>query len=171
MTIRSDDTAHCRQPDVETDWFFPHDNATHRIDKAKEVCKGCPFAKPCLDYALRHMVDGVWGETTPQERKALRRKQHIVAEPLSFSVGPTNASTAKRMASRGTPVVTIAAHLGVSTEAVHRILRTTGTPSPHPRGKKGVAQRATCEDCGANMLRSSLGRHRRDRCPGREAVA
>ena len=173
MTIRSDDTAHCRQPGIDTDWFFPptDDANTPAIKRAKDTCTGCPFSGPCLDYSLRNMVDGIWAGTTRTERTAMRRKLRIVAEPLSFGTGPTNASTAKRMAGRGTPVSTIAAHLGVTPEAVHRILRISGTPSPEPRGSKGVAQLATCPDCGTEMRRSSLGRHRREVCRGRGQVA
>jgi hypothetical protein len=117
------------------------------------------------------MVEGVWGGTTKEERRRLRAKLRIVAEPLSFGTGPTNASTAKRMAKRGTPVATIAAHIGVTTEAVYRILRDAKVSIPEARGKRGIAERSTCGGCGTTMLRSSLGRHRREVCRAREDVA
>ena len=171
MTIRSDDTAHCRRPGIDTDLFFPHPDSAARIAEAKAVCAGCPFSGPCLDYALRNMVQGVWSATTEEERRAIRRKRGIVGEPLSFGTGPTNTTTAKRMATRGTPVATIAAHLGVTAEAVYRILRDARVPSPEPRGSKGVVPVTDCPDCGTQMRRSSLGRHRREVCRGRGQVA
>ena len=171
MTIRSDDTAHCRRPGIQTDLFFPHDDSAARIDEAKAVCDGCPFIEPCLDYALHNMVDGVWGQTTPRERRAIRAMRGIKADALSFGTGPTNTTTAKRMATRGTPVTTIAAHLGVTAEAVYRILRDARVPSPEPRGSKGVVPVTDCPDCGTQMRRSSLGRHRREVCRGRGQVA
>lgn len=173
MTIRSDDTAHCRRPDVDREWFFPptDDARTPEIAKAKRTCTGCPFAAPCLDYALHNMVDGIWAGTTRKERTALRAARGIKAEALSFGTGPTNSSTAKRMATRGTPVATIATHLGVTTEAVYRILRDAKVEIPEARSKRGIAERSTCEGCGTRMRRSSLGRHRREVCRGRGQVA
>lgn len=41
---------------------------------AKAVCAGCPVRKPCLDYALGTAQKyGIWGGTTYQERRLMRR--------------------------------------------------------------------------------------------------
>ena len=165
------------QPCADVDPESFHLDLGQQVDAAKRICNGdpkagkapCPFLDPCLQYALHHSVSGVWGATSDQERRAMRRKLRIVAEPLSFGTGPTNSSTAKRMAGRGTPVSVIAAHLGVTAEAVHRILRGADANRAQ-REPGGIAPRSTCEDCGASMRRSSLGRHR-SRCVGREDVA
>lgn len=160
------------QPCTSVDPESFHPDLGQNADAAKRICKGdpatgkppCLFLDPCLQYALHHSVSGIWAGTSGQERRTMRSRLHITAEPLSFGTGPNNASTVKRMAGRGTPVTTIAAHVGITEEAVHRILRVAGLRSPEPRGSKGVQQRASCEACGAEMLRSSLGRHRRERC-------
>jgi WhiB family redox-sensing transcriptional regulator len=35
----------------------------------------CPVAEPCLEYALEtNQRAGIWGGTTEEERKSLRRK-------------------------------------------------------------------------------------------------
>lgn len=41
---------------------------------AKKLCQGCPIRLICLDYALTNdEMDGIWGGTTPSDRKGLRR--------------------------------------------------------------------------------------------------
>src|SRR5690349_464224 len=119
------------QPCATVDPESFHPELGQRTEAAKSICRGgvlgypapCPFLEPCLAYALHHQVSGVWGATSAEERRKMRRRLGIAAEPLSFGVGPTNATTARRMAARGTPVPTIAAHLGLTPEAVYRILR------------------------------------------------
>ncbi len=40
---------------------------------AKRVCATCPVKGPCLDYAVSLGLDhGVWGGTTPMERRRAR---------------------------------------------------------------------------------------------------
>ncbi|MGI8663089.1 MAG: WhiB family transcriptional regulator [Acidimicrobiales bacterium] len=71
--------------DVETDWqslaactgadpdlFFP-DRGELAL-AAKVVCAVCPVREQCLAHALVfHEDHGVWGGTTPTERRRLRR--------------------------------------------------------------------------------------------------
>lgn len=41
-----------------------------REEEAVVVCSGCPFTAPCLELARNnHEEFGVWGGTTPQQRK------------------------------------------------------------------------------------------------------
>jgi WhiB family redox-sensing transcriptional regulator len=59
-----------------TDMFFPSEEHMGKelvlYRKAKEICSRCPVAKQCLDYAIKNQIFfGVWGNTTPKERKAL----------------------------------------------------------------------------------------------------
>lgn len=70
---------------VETDWqslaactgadpdlFFP-DRGELAL-AAKVVCAACPVREQCLAHALIfHEDHGVWGGTTPTERRRLRR--------------------------------------------------------------------------------------------------
>jgi hypothetical protein len=42
---------------------------------AKGACSWCPERAPCLAWALRKDErDGIWGGTTPEERKAILRQ-------------------------------------------------------------------------------------------------
>ena len=51
---------------------------------AKALCRVCPRRLSCLEEALARPADdlkghGVWGGTTPQERRAIRRKRKAAA--------------------------------------------------------------------------------------------
>ena len=69
--------AACRQPGVDPEWFFPVAEvgpALADVARAKAVCARCAVARECLAWALREgEPDGVWGGTTPRERRRLRR--------------------------------------------------------------------------------------------------
>ena len=68
--------ASCRS--VDPDLFFPVGTtglAVEQIDAAKAVCAACPVTSACLEYALSTNQDsGVWGGTSEEERRALRRQ-------------------------------------------------------------------------------------------------
>ncbi len=76
MTARATwrDDAACRHADP--DLFFPigaTGPALRQISEAKRICRACPARTPCLAWALENGVtDGVWGATTPDERRAIR---------------------------------------------------------------------------------------------------
>ncbi len=67
--------ASCR--DTDPDLFFPVGTtglAITQIEEAKEVCLGCAAQLQCLEFALRSNQDsGVWGGTSEEERRHLRR--------------------------------------------------------------------------------------------------
>ena len=71
---------------------FPSMKHLQAVAAAKTVCltgdrgRPCPWLTECRAYSLRHLVDGVWGGTDEDERKAIRRRLGIVAEPLSFGM-------------------------------------------------------------------------------------
>lgn len=45
------------------------------VARAKAVCAVCPVIEDCLEYALEtNQRAGIWGGTSEQERKSLRRK-------------------------------------------------------------------------------------------------
>ncbi len=62
---------------LDPDLFFPVGTAgpaLGQINRAKRVCAGCPVRARCLDWALVTGQDaGVWGGTSEDERRALRR--------------------------------------------------------------------------------------------------
>lgn len=68
--------AACR--DVDPELFFPVGTtgaAAEEIDRAKEVCAGCPVEAACLQYALATNQEfGVWGGHNEKERRILRRE-------------------------------------------------------------------------------------------------
>ena len=68
--------ASCR--DTDPDLFFPVGAtgvAITQIESAKAVCRECPAIEPCLEYALMTNQDsGVWGGTSEEERRALRKR-------------------------------------------------------------------------------------------------
>ena len=66
---------------VDPDLFFPEDY-TNRVTvlEAKAVCQSCPLTTECLQYAMSDSsLDGIWGGTTPQDRKNLRRRKRAYA--------------------------------------------------------------------------------------------
>jgi WhiB family transcriptional regulator, redox-sensing transcriptional regulator len=57
--------------------FFPTSEGADdaSVDRAKAVCAVCPVVEDCLEYALEtNQRAGIWGGTSEQERKSLRRK-------------------------------------------------------------------------------------------------
>lgn len=71
------DHSACRGADP--DLFFPIGYAGPALQMqqaaAKSICAGCPVISDCLDWALRAgEPDGIWGGTTPEERRYLRRR-------------------------------------------------------------------------------------------------
>ncbi|WP_026412743.1 WhiB family transcriptional regulator [Actinomadura oligospora] len=71
------DHAICRGADP--DLFFPIGYAApvlrEQERQAKAICANCPVVADCLRWALRvGEPDGVWGGTTPEERRLLRRR-------------------------------------------------------------------------------------------------
>ena len=67
--------ASCR--DTDPDLFFPIGTtgpALEQIEAAKIVCLACPAQEPCLEFALAtNQESGVWGGTSEDERRKLRR--------------------------------------------------------------------------------------------------
>ena len=77
------DGASCR--DTDPDLFFPVGTTGAAVDQiaaAKAVCDACPAKEPCLQFAIENTQDsGVWGGTSEDERRKLRRawvKDHKV---------------------------------------------------------------------------------------------
>jgi WhiB family transcriptional regulator, redox-sensing transcriptional regulator len=66
--------AACRGSDPEL--FYPVGYAGPALDqvaRAKAICAECVVQRDCLAWALRAgEPDGVWGGTTPDERRYLR---------------------------------------------------------------------------------------------------
>lgn len=57
------------------DAFFPEGRLEFsEIRRLKSICRACPIRPDCLEYALTSGEDtGVWGGTTPGERKEIKK--------------------------------------------------------------------------------------------------
>ncbi len=68
--------ANCRDTDPEL--FFPLGNtgeALRMLVRARAVCADCDVRQKCLDFAMATNQDcGVWGGTSEDERRDLRRR-------------------------------------------------------------------------------------------------
>jgi len=68
-------TGACRYEDVNL--FFPAGvtgPAEHQIKQAKSICARCPVKDACLSFAIETNQEyGIWGGTTEDERRVLRR--------------------------------------------------------------------------------------------------
>lgn len=63
----------CKRPGLDPEVFFP-DEHNRRYRLAKSLCRSCPAASECLAWALPiHDLDGVWGATTAEDRRLIRR--------------------------------------------------------------------------------------------------
>ncbi|MDX6741914.1 WhiB family transcriptional regulator [Actinocorallia sp. A-T 12471] len=69
------DLSECAGSDPEL--FYPISEfgpARAQVAEAKRICFRCAVAAECLDWALRAGEPvGIWGGTTPEERRYLRR--------------------------------------------------------------------------------------------------
>ncbi|MCU1677703.1 MAG: transcription factor WhiB [Frankiales bacterium] len=81
--------AACR--DVDPELFFPAVGANGAaIESAREICHTCPSIDRCLDWAIAHNVDGIWGATTTQERVAIRRRIRTWGSAAGFATVDKN---------------------------------------------------------------------------------
>ncbi|MGN9842938.1 WhiB family transcriptional regulator [Nonomuraea sp. H19] len=75
-TLRWTVRAACK--DADPGLFFPptwNSTPSQADDQARRICQACPVQAACLDWALRTgEPDGMWGGTTPEERRQLRAR-------------------------------------------------------------------------------------------------
>lgn len=75
--------------EVDPEMFFPPKGGT--ATRAKKVCNGtgkgdaCPILVSCLEWALQHEKEGVWGGTTPEERDKIRKKNGTRVKTVKYS--------------------------------------------------------------------------------------
>ena len=54
--------------------FFPSDGVG--VDRARKICKDCPVASRCLEYALEERIEhGVWGGCSERERRRISKRR------------------------------------------------------------------------------------------------
>jgi hypothetical protein len=162
-----DKTAPCTKVDPEI-FFVSRGNAAVAIDVARRVCKGdnsnmpCPFLAGCLNWALTHAVEGVWGGKSDVERKAIRKKYSIKAEPLELTVYIPRGPAPRNLIPHGTSV-------GVEKHRrKYEPLCDVCFGFDVERKATGVA--TGCPDCGLALQPGSVRKHRRAHCPNRAKV-
>lgn len=66
--------SNCSTADPEV--FFPDRGSNgNNVKMAKRVCANCTYIVECLEWAIVHKENGVWGGTSESERKAIRRQR------------------------------------------------------------------------------------------------
>jgi WhiB family redox-sensing transcriptional regulator len=74
--------AGCDEPEL----FHPHGLADADPD-ALVMCRLCPVAAECLQYALDNGESGVWGGTTDKEREAMGKGTRPPIKPTRCEKG------------------------------------------------------------------------------------
>jgi WhiB family redox-sensing transcriptional regulator len=71
----------CREVGLEA--FFPERGEEHVIySLARTICSGCEVKEKCLEWAIRHEDHGMWGGTSPTERRQIRRRRKIILQEV-----------------------------------------------------------------------------------------
>jgi WhiB family transcriptional regulator, redox-sensing transcriptional regulator len=82
---------------LDTNMFFPTGLTGSSIEQtnlAKSVCKDCPVANQCLEFALRTLQDyGVWGGRTEEERRVIRRSRRAAARKAAVAASAALAAS------------------------------------------------------------------------------
>ena len=69
---------------IDTNLFYPDKDLFSREEERifHKMCVECPVMEACLEWGLAHERYGVWGGTTPAQRKAVRKRiGWMVSEP------------------------------------------------------------------------------------------
>lgn len=99
------------------DHFFPTDNEAGAT--AARTCATCPVRQPCLDFALKHRLFGIFGGTTAKDRERMGARPSTLsaADEIEASLRRVQARTLYR---RGYSQQEMAAALGVSLAAIDK---------------------------------------------------
>jgi WhiB family redox-sensing transcriptional regulator len=68
-----------------TAYFFPKYDSPTSTAEAKKICALCPVRVECLEWALEHDEEGVWGGTSDADRRLLTRKKSRTSCPTCSS--------------------------------------------------------------------------------------
>jgi hypothetical protein len=62
------------QSGVNPEIFFPDPTDRETILEAKSYCLECKVTSDCLTFGMKTNSFGIWGGTTDEERRAIKRK-------------------------------------------------------------------------------------------------
>lgn len=68
----------CAEIDQELYFSEVHNSAANNL--AKRLCERCVDKDTCLEWALKHEEFGIWGGTTTNERRKMRRQRGITLQ-------------------------------------------------------------------------------------------
>ena len=71
----------CTGIDVEI--FFTEEKGNYpHLNYIRKLCNTCPVQVQCFDYAIKNLVEGIWGGTTKKERDKHRSKRGIIGKTV-----------------------------------------------------------------------------------------
>lgn len=105
----------------DPDRFFPIQGDYKAAAAAKAECEPCPLIRECREWALAHGEAGIWGGTSNEDRKYIRRERGITVTPVDAPF--LDREQVMRMVRRGTPNEVIAQILHADRRVVTRIVR------------------------------------------------
>lgn len=116
--------AACRLlPDDQTFIFWPGLGDHVTLEAARTVCRSCPVAQDCLDWALANGEHGVWGGTSDKQRKEMRNGRTPAVAPKPA------VAVVKTCAHCGTPLRPAANQSKFCSRSCAMLHRHHGTPA------------------------------------------
>lgn len=115
---------------ADPDLYFPgRGDSSHQEREAAAVCSSCRFTTPCLSYAVRHGVEGIWAGTSERDRARMRRELGVRAVEVTIERN-THNGVIDRLTDVGWSAAEIAARTGVTKRTVvrRRAVRRAGRP-------------------------------------------
>ncbi len=86
-----------------------------RISRAKAICAACPIRTSCLEWALQHPEEGVWGGLTKRERVQV---SSIPSTEVLDQLAERREKRLRLLAN--VPIATLAAEFQVTERTIHR---------------------------------------------------
>ena len=100
--------------------FFVKSRFLKKVEAAKKVCRKCAVRRECLDFAVAHDEDGIWGGTTREERGFVHAYLRAVELSSSILSNTSREPAHQTRASPSSPVHTFSLEIhipGVSLSA------------------------------------------------------
>ncbi len=125
-------TPECRKRGLTPEDFIGPDGGETKVQRDERerrmiaVCRQCPLIAECLEWAIEHREKGVWGGTTEEGRKVIRRRRaRRGADGLTDAERARWAREAEAwdLYCAGVPVVEIAEKIEMSTDTAYSYIR------------------------------------------------